>query len=95
MPEMRFRIRWPDGAAEICYSPSLVVKEHLTPGESYSIEDFRARCCTALTIASQRVKEKYGYPCGLALGQLDRLERACAEFATDGEAKVCVEAFEE
>jgi len=26
MPEMRFRIRWPDGVAETCYSPSLVVK---------------------------------------------------------------------
>ena len=26
MPEMRFFIRWPDGKAETCYSPSLVVK---------------------------------------------------------------------
>ncbi len=36
MPEMRFQIRWPDGADETCYSPSLVIKDHLAVGVSYS-----------------------------------------------------------
>ena len=35
MPEMLFRIRWPDGTAEDCYSPSLVIKDFFAPGESY------------------------------------------------------------
>ena len=29
MPEMHFQIRWPDGQVDTCYSPSLVVREHL------------------------------------------------------------------
>jgi uncharacterized repeat protein (TIGR04042 family) len=95
MPEMLFRIRWPDGEAETCYSPSSVVKEHLAPGETYSIEDFRRRCRTALTIASERVKEKYGFSCGRALAQLDRIESACAGFAAADNAEVRVETFEE
>ncbi len=61
MPEMRFRIRWPDGMAESCYSPSLVIKDYLTPGEAYPLVDFVARSRTALTIASDRVKARYGF----------------------------------
>ena len=52
MPEMRFLIRWPDGTAESCYSPSLVVKDYLTPGETYRLDDFVAKSRTALNIAS-------------------------------------------
>ena len=37
MPEMRFHVRWPDGRQEACYSPSLVVKDYLTPGQSYAL----------------------------------------------------------
>ena len=29
MPEMSFDISWPDGSIERCYSPSLVIKDHL------------------------------------------------------------------
>ena len=95
MPEMRFRIRWPDGAEESCYSPSLVVKEHLVPGESYSVADFLGRCREALHIASDRVKARYGVACSRALGQLVRIETGCAGFADQAEARVRVEAFEE
>jgi uncharacterized repeat protein (TIGR04042 family) len=95
MPEMRFRIRWPDGADETCYSPSLVVKEHLGAGESYELGDFLARCRTALLIASDRVKEKYGHACSLALGQLAGIEGTCAKFADHPDGRVRVEAFED
>jgi uncharacterized repeat protein (TIGR04042 family) len=95
MPEMLFRIRWPDGATETCYSPSLVVKDHLAAGEAYSIADFRNRCRTALTIASERVREKFGFPCGRALAQLDRIERVCAKYVAEDRAEVRVEGFEE
>jgi len=95
MPEMRFRIRWPDGAEESCYSPSLVVKEHLAPGESYPIADFLGRCREALLIANDRVKAKYGFACSRALGQLARIETGCAKFVDQAEARVRVEAFED
>lgn len=73
MPEIRFKVQWPDGSQELCYSPSLVVKEYLTAGEQYSLEDFVARTREALTIASDRVQKKYGFPCSLALGQRQRI----------------------
>ncbi len=92
MPEMHFHVRWPDGRREACYSPSLVVKDFFTPGESYPIDDFVAKTRTALTIASERVREKYGFACSSALDQLARIESA-AERQTPG-GLVKVEAFE-
>lgn len=74
MPEIRFQIEWPDGSQEICYSPSLVVKDYFTPNSDYTLHDFVERSRTALTIASDRVQAKYGRPCGLALGQLETIE---------------------
>jgi len=70
MPEMRFLVRWPDGISETCYSPSLVIKDYFREGETYTLADFVARSREALTIASDRVKAKYGYACSLALRQL-------------------------
>ncbi|GEO39719.1 putative repeat protein (TIGR04042 family) [Skermanella aerolata] len=95
MPEMRFNIRWPDGALESCYSPSLVIKDYLTPGESYPLNEFLERSRTALSIASDRVKAKYGMPCSLALGQLARIEARCGRFADSADARVSVDTFEE
>ena len=43
MPEMRFRIRWPDGSSESCYSPSLVIKDYFAVGTDYALADFLAR----------------------------------------------------
>lgn len=74
MPETRFEIEWPDGSQEICYSPSLVVKDYFTPEQTYILDDFVTRSRTALTIASDRVQAKYGIPCSLALGQLQQIE---------------------
>jgi uncharacterized repeat protein (TIGR04042 family) len=80
MPEMLFQVRWPDGTTEQCYSPSLVVKDHLAVGETYSVPEFLQRSRTALTIASDRVQEKYGFACSRAMGQLARLEAAGGRF---------------
>lgn len=93
MPEMRFQIEWPDGLQEICYSPSLIVKEYFTPGQSYDLSDFVGRSRTALTIASDRVKAKYGYPCGLALGQLQEIEATAAKYEGQLPNKVKVIGF--
>lgn len=95
MPEMRFTIRWPDGALESCYSPSLVIKDYLTSGESYALADFLRRSREALTIASARVEARYGFPCSRAIGQLARLEQAGQAYATHPDARVAVEAFAE
>lgn len=87
MPEIRFQIEWPNGTQEVCYSPSLIVKEYFNPGEQYDLDDFLRRSRESLTIASDRVKAKYGRPCGLALGQLQQIEstvNAAKTGSTDG-----------
>jgi uncharacterized repeat protein (TIGR04042 family) len=95
MPEMRFLIRWPDGTAETCYSPSLVMKDFLAPGTTYPLADFVARSRNALNIASDRVEAKYGWPCSRAMAQLERIESAAEAFAGLTDARVTVDAFEE
>ncbi len=95
MPEMRFRIRWPDGVQESCYSPSLVIKDYFQPGESYKLDEFLTRARTALNIASERVKARYGMPCSLALGQLARIESAAGRVNALPDPHVTVEGFDE
>jgi uncharacterized repeat protein (TIGR04042 family) len=92
---MRFLVRWPDGMAETCYSPSLVMKDFLSPGATYPLADFVERSRTALNIASDRVQAKYGWPCSRAADQLARIETAAAAFANVPDARVSVDAFEE
>lgn len=94
MPEMLFTIRWPDGSAERCYSPSLVVQDHMAPGESYPLDDFLARARTALNTASDRVEAKYGFACSRALGQLARIEAAASRFADAPEPRVEIVSFQ-
>ncbi|WP_419759235.1 MSMEG_0570 family nitrogen starvation response protein [Acidisoma sp.] len=95
MPEMIFDIRWPDDATEACYSPSLVVREHLAVGVAYPLPEFVARCRTALGIASERVEAKYGFPCSRAMAQLARLEARATSFAGTPDPVVHVLAFRE
>jgi uncharacterized repeat protein (TIGR04042 family) len=95
MPEMIFHIRWPDGSEEPCYSPSLVIKEFFTVGESYRLPDFLARSRTALTIASDRVRDKYGFACARAMGQLARIENSAKRFEAANAASVTVTSFQE
>lgn len=93
MPEMRFQIEWPDGAKELCYSPSLVVKEYFTPGERYALTDFVDKSREALQIASDRVQAKFGMPCSLALGQLRRIETTATQYVDLTDPEVQVVAF--
>jgi uncharacterized repeat protein (TIGR04042 family) len=95
MPEMLFAIRWPDGSIEQCYSPSLVIREHLAVGETYDVAEFMRRSRIALTIASDRVQEKYGFACSRALGQLGRLEAAAGRFDAAANGRVTVTSFQE
>ncbi|MGB8698151.1 MAG: MSMEG_0570 family nitrogen starvation response protein [Thermosynechococcaceae cyanobacterium] len=93
MPEIRVQVQWPDGVQDLCYSPSLIVKEYFTPGQEYDLEDFVGRSREALKIASDRVKAKYGYPCGLALGQLQEIEATAAKYTGPSPQKVKVLGF--
>ena len=95
MPEMRFFIRWPDGTAETCYSPSLVIKDYFSVGESYPLADFLVRSRTAFNIANERVRAKYGFACSQAITQLAQIESAAMAFGDDADARVTVDAFEE
>ena len=95
MPEMRFFIRWPDGTTETCYSPSLVIKDYFSVGESYPVADFLARSRTAFNIANERVRAKYGFACSQAITQLARIESVAMAFGDDADACVTVDAFEE
>ena len=93
MPEMHFTVRWPDDTVTDCYSPSLIIKEYFAVGTSYPPADFLHRASTALNIASERVREKYGYACSSALDQLRRIEETVALHAANPDARVTVEGF--
>jgi uncharacterized repeat protein (TIGR04042 family) len=92
MPEMRFIVTWPDGQDEECYSPSLVIRDYFNEGERYPLPEFLSRSREALTIASDRVKARYGYACSLALGQLARIEQQGRAF-DDPNAEIQIKTF--
>jgi len=95
MPEMHFTIRWPNGATEKCYSPSYIIEEYLAVGHAYSVSEFVERVRGALEIASERVRERYGFSCSSALDQLAQIEAVAAGLSTREQAQpVAVLAFE-
>jgi uncharacterized repeat protein (TIGR04042 family) len=71
---MTFTVRWPDGAEQQCYSPSLVMHEHIDVGGRYPVDEFVARTTAALTEASDRVRAKYGFACTSAAAQMAEIE---------------------
>ncbi|MDQ6751385.1 MAG: MSMEG_0570 family nitrogen starvation response protein, partial [Actinomycetota bacterium] len=88
MPELYFRVRWPDGTIRRCYSPSLVVRDHFESGAAYPLDRFVALSRTALTQASDRVRERYGMACTSAAQELEEIEATAARFAGDRDATV-------
>ena len=78
MPELRFVLRWPDGTAETCYSPSTIVRDHFDPRHTLpdgGIPDAQPHRADRRQRPGQAI---YGTPCSLALGQLARIETAAA-----------------
>ncbi|GLT10835.1 hypothetical protein GCM10007928_30670 [Sulfitobacter porphyrae] len=88
MPEMHWTLRWPDGSEERCYSPSSVITELFTPGQSYPMPEFLQRARIAMERASNRVRRKYGFACTSAMAQLDRIEQRVADFEGQTDAQV-------
>ncbi|MGB3620865.1 MSMEG_0570 family nitrogen starvation response protein [Ketobacter sp. MCCC 1A13808] len=80
MPERYFDVRWPDGVEQRCYSPSSVVDQFFTPEHSYDLSEFVRRSEQALTLASERVRDKYGYFCSAAADQLSQIKFRSEQF---------------
>lgn len=80
MPEMTFDVRWPDGSEASCYSPSLVMHDFLRPGAVYALDDFVSRSAAALDLASERVRERFGFVCTSALQQKSEIVSSAARF---------------
>jgi uncharacterized repeat protein (TIGR04042 family) len=92
---MHFRIRWPDGSSETCYSPSLVIMDYFSVGTAYPLADFLERSRVALGIASERVKAKWGMSCRRAMAQLARIEAAAEAFTNLPDPRVVVDGFDQ
>ncbi|WP_259336547.1 MSMEG_0570 family nitrogen starvation response protein, partial [Clavibacter phaseoli] len=87
---MTFRVRWPDGSEADCYSPSLVMHDHLAAGSEYPLDDFVRRSTAALRVASERVRARYGFACTSAMQQEEEILRAAAGFDGGTEEGVTV-----
>ncbi len=80
MPEMHFRVEWPDGKQANYYSPSLVIEDYFDEGGEYPVNEFVEKARESLNIASDRVKAKYGFACGRAMGSLQQIEQVAAAY---------------
>lgn len=98
MPEVHFRVRWPDGSVLRAYSPSSTIKDAFVAGRAYPLDEFVSLARAALQYASERVARIYGYGCGHAAAQIREIEHIAGRFG-DGPAGdaavVVVEAFED
>lgn len=88
MPEMTLAVRWPDGRVQDCYSPSLVVHDHLTSGHHYTVAEFRARSLVALGEAAERVRAKFGFACTSAAATAEAITVTATDFADDAVVEV-------
>jgi uncharacterized repeat protein (TIGR04042 family) len=94
MPELHFRVRWPDASTSLCYSPSTTVRDALKLQHAYPLNEFVAASRAALEHASERVAQKYGWGCGHAAAQIREIEATAQRWAGDPQATVTVVSFE-
>jgi uncharacterized repeat protein (TIGR04042 family) len=95
MPEMLYRVRWPDASESECYSPSLVIKDFFEPGTRYALPDFLSRLREATHIASERVRAKYGFACSRANDQLLQIEHQAGRYADWPQAHIEMLSFDD
>lgn len=91
MPETLFKVRWPDGGVETCYSPSTIIRSFLEVGRSYKPAEFLTATRDGLNAASDRVRMRYGSGCSRAMAQLAAIENRAKML--DASAAVKVEGF--
>jgi uncharacterized repeat protein (TIGR04042 family) len=93
MPEMRYRLRWPDLTETECYSPSLVIRDYFQTGAHYPVPEFLQRIRECTHVASERVRTKFGVPCLRALSQLQDIEVAAGRFIDQEDARIVMVSF--
>ena len=81
MPETYFRVRWPDGEEQSCYSPSSVVAEYFAADQTYALSEFLRISESALSQASERVRQKYGFYCSSAADKLKQIQQHATRFS--------------
>ena len=73
MPETYLRVQLPDEQEEAIYSPSTIITQYFEKSTIISLDEFQSQCSKALTHASKRVYERFGYECTSAMGELARV----------------------
>ena len=94
MPEVHFRVRWPDDTVMTAYSPSSTIKDAFRVGHPYPVAEFVALARAALEHASERVARRYGFGCGHAAAQIREIEHVARRFYRPAQT-VVVESFED
>lgn len=79
MPEVYLPIEWPDRTTDRIYSPSTIINTYFKAGDQLTVAEFEVKITEALTQASQRVKEKFGFECSSAQAELQRLREAAKD----------------
>ncbi len=88
MPVTYVNIEWPNEETDEVYSPSSVIKEYFKPGETLTIEDFLNKCNQSLSLASERVRVKFGYACTSAISETERINKKCTIFTASDSVKI-------
>lgn len=80
MPVVRFDVMWPDSTVMKCQSPSTVIRNFLHEGQAVSLTEFLQIAELGLNLASDRVREKYGFACSAAADQLEIIQAKASKF---------------
>ena len=80
MPVVRFDVMWPDSTVMKCQSPSTVIRNFLHEGQVVSVAEFLQFAELGLNLASDRVREKYGFACSAAIDQLEIILAKATDF---------------
>jgi len=83
MPALNFEIEWPDGEVMTCYSPSSIVREYFQAGAKLTISELVETSEAALLRAGQRVEERFGMDCTVAVRQRKKISSRAELFAPD------------
>lgn len=75
MPEIIFTAELPDGSFQPCYSPSAVVRKYFRAGLELPADEFIRISRVALTEATDRVRERFGFTEVSAYNSLPEIER--------------------
>ena len=96
MPAVLFKVRWPDGGVETCYSPSTIIKNYFEIGHAYTLAEFLTACRDGLHAASERVRLRYGgVGCSRAMAQLAAIEATAARQSGAAPSTVRIESFQQ